>query len=364
MHTPTLARTALFTCAVAAALVSCTTTSAEPSAARQPAPDAPPRLPTTEPIAFRSAVRSIFQDRRGRYWFGSDKEGVARLDAAGFTMFTQARGLPGDQIRSIQEAADGTIWLGTGNGVARIDGDDVTAFPIAFDEPATVPGPPDRDTLWFGAGFHHGVLRRSEDAVAYLPLPPLPSSGSPGVTGITRGTDGSLWIASYGAVYRYDGDVGFSPLDGLDPGPMSGGELHIRSILADSRGHLWIGNNGLGVLHFDGQSTTDFSSEMGLVSPDGRRDSGPSPAGTLEHVFAIEEDRDGNIWFGDRDTGAWKYDGHEMTHYGLADGLPTLSVRDIHVDRDGTVLVALDGGVVQRLVNGRFEASFPTTNSK
>jgi hypothetical protein len=25
--------------------------------------------------------------------------------------------------------------------------------------------------------------------------------------------------------------------------------------------------------------------------------------------FAIEEDSEGNIWFGDRDTGAWKYDG-------------------------------------------------------
>jgi hypothetical protein len=33
--------------------------------------------------------------------------------------------------------------------------------------------------------------------------------------------------------------------------------------------------------------------------------------------FAIEEDSEGNIWFGDRDTGAWRYDGKTVmsSHY-------------------------------------------------
>jgi hypothetical protein len=31
--------------------------------------------------------------------------------------------------------------------------------------------------------------------------------------------------------------------------------------------------------------------------------------GQWNTFFAIEEDKEGNIWFGDRDTGAWKYDG-------------------------------------------------------
>ena len=35
----------------------------------------------------------------------------------------------------------------------------------------------------------------------------------------------------------------------------------------------------------------------------------------MEHVFAIEEDLEGNIWFGDRDSGAWKYDGKTLTNY-------------------------------------------------
>ena len=85
--------------------------------------------------------------------------------------------------------------------------------------------------------------------------------------------------------------------------------------------------------------------------------------GTLEHVFAIAEDDAGNIWFGDRDTGAWKYDGQSMTNYGIADGLPTLSIWDIHKDRHGTILVALDNGVVCRFLNGAFEPVFPRRQS-
>ncbi|MFD2200919.1 two-component regulator propeller domain-containing protein [Shivajiella indica] len=35
----------------------------------------------------------------------------------------------------------------------------------------------------------------------------------------------------------------------------------------------------------------------------------------LQAVFAMEEDSEGNIWFGDRDSGAWKYGGITLTNY-------------------------------------------------
>lgn len=44
--------------------------------------------------------------------------------------------------------------------------------------------------------------------------------------------------------------------------------------------------------------------------------------GTLEQVFTIEEDRQGNIWFGDRDAGIWKYDGENMLNYTRRMNLP------------------------------------------
>ena len=65
------------------------------------------------------------------------------------------------------------------------------------------------------------------------------------------------------------------------------GQLHVRSILKDSHGRLWIGNNGIGVLLVNAGATIDFSKDMGLVSPTSPRNGDLSPNGTLEHVFAI-----------------------------------------------------------------------------
>jgi hypothetical protein len=40
--------------------------------------------------------------------------------------------------------------------------------------------------------------------------------------------------------------------------------LHIRSVLADSKGRIWIGNNGIGVLLMKLDKTTHFQSETDL----------------------------------------------------------------------------------------------------
>ncbi|WP_456463483.1 two-component regulator propeller domain-containing protein [Lutibacter sp.] len=52
-----------------------------------------------------------------------------------------------------------------------------------------------------------------------------------------------------------------------------------------------------------GNSIVNFSYKNGLIHKNSPKNGNPSPAETLEHVFVIQEDSDGNIWFGDRDTG-------------------------------------------------------------
>ncbi|MBY0457599.1 MAG: hypothetical protein K2V38_09700, partial [Gemmataceae bacterium] len=48
------------------------------------------------------AVRSILEDSKGNFWFGSWKEGVCRFDGESFTYFTMEDGLSDNQIRSIR----------------------------------------------------------------------------------------------------------------------------------------------------------------------------------------------------------------------------------------------------------------------
>ena len=76
--------------------------------------------------------------------------------------------------------------------------------------------------------------------------------------------------------------------------------------------------------------------------------------GTLEHVFAIGEDVNGNLWFGDRDTGAWKYEGTQFTNYTQSNGLTTTHIWTIYRDRRNNMLFGMADGSVCRWTGERF----------
>ncbi|MEM9820077.1 MAG: two-component regulator propeller domain-containing protein [Bacteroidota bacterium] len=338
-----------------------------------PAPSAslskptPPSLDQSDSLKYIYGVRSILQDRQGNYWLGSHREGACVYDGENFTYFTIKEGLTDHQIRTIQEDAEGRIWFGTGNGVSSYQQESITnhnqpelfQLDLVPQDQAWALG---EQNLWFNASDRPGVYRYDGQKINYLSFPlEVDEEGhhSYSVTGFAKGQQGQLWIATYGAVIGYDGKD-FTIINaqslGLDP---NFGGLHVRSILEDSKGRLWIGNNGIGVLQKNEGKTINFSRAQGLIHRNSTGRGSLSPPGTLEHVFAITEDRHGNIWFGDRDTGVWKYDGQTMINYAIIDpSLPKQMVWHIYEDRQGNLLFAMaEGGVYQ--FNGKdFDRKF------
>ena len=69
-------------------------------------------------------VRSIFEDSRGRLWFGSEYDGIAVFGATQRAMIGELDGLAGPEVKAILEYPDGTFWLGTNGGLTRIEGFD------------------------------------------------------------------------------------------------------------------------------------------------------------------------------------------------------------------------------------------------
>lgn len=121
---------------------------------------------------------------------------------------------------------------------------------------------------------------------------------------------------------------------------------YIRSIFQDSRGHLWFGTIGEGVVRYDGKTLTYFS------SPDGFHQN---------TVYAINEDKNGNLWFG-TDQGVYKYGaagapGKSLPtgvaaqagfrNYNQKDGLSQLDItrKGILVDQSGRIWIGTHGGV-------------------
>jgi ligand-binding sensor domain-containing protein len=106
---------------------------------------------------------------------------------------------------------------------------------------------------------------------------------------------------------------------------------YIRSIFQDSKGHLWFGTLGEGVVRYDGKTLTYFSNPDGFIN---------------NTVYAINGDKNGNIWFG-TDEGIYKYNGKTFRNYNQKDGLNHIDIsrKGILVDKSGTVWVGTHGGV-------------------
>jgi ligand-binding sensor domain-containing protein len=317
-------------------------------------------------LQFTSGIRSIFQDSQGRYWFGSDNHGVAVLDGKEFTYFDISDGLSGNQVRSIQEYHDGTIWFGTNNGVSRFDGQRIRQHHVTEDDSGLAFNVSDftatysDEDLWFNAGTQPGVYRLHNQKLSYLQFP-RPDNADKQVYLLTdhdKGHQNTVWLATFSTVFSYNGNL----LPVLDDNSLNQikpiNRLHVRSIFEDSQGRLWIGNNGIGVLQKNGNTLINFSKKMGLIHPASQGNGHLSPAGTLEHVFAIEEDNAGHIWFADRDTGIWKYDGQTMTNYNTDKGLSSNNVKAIYQDNKGGLWVGLNDGGVYLYKGGVFERVF------
>lgn len=106
---------------------------------------------------------------------------------------------------------------------------------------------------------------------------------------------------------------------------------YIRSIFQDSKGNLWFGTLGEGVVKYDVKTLTYYSNPDGFIN---------------NTVYAINEDKNGNIWFG-TDQGVYKYDGKYFRNYNQQDGLSQneISRKGILVDRSGAVWVGTQSGV-------------------
>lgn len=315
----------------------------------------------SDSLQFTSGIRVILQDRKGNYWLGSHTEGACKFNGKTFEYFTIKEGLPDNQVRSIQEDSNGTIWFETANGPCSYDGKTIATYPKEEIRNTNSKWIKTKDDLWFTAGNTDGVYRYDGQQIYFLLFPfprPENTGGNNVVTSHATGKNNTEWIASYTGVYGYNG-IQFTITDDASLGlNMENGMLHVRSVLEDSKGRLWIGNNGIGVLLKEGNTTINFSEKQNLIHPESKRSGAKSPTGTLEHVFAIEEDSEGNIWFGDRDTGAWKFDGTIMTNYEIDNRLSSSMIWCIYKDNANNLLFGMANAGVYKFNGKTFEKVF------
>jgi ligand-binding sensor domain-containing protein len=305
--------------------------------------------PANATIEINSNIRCIFQDKNSDYWFGTNASGVYRYDGKSITQFTDRDGLYNNQVLNIQEDASGNIWFGTGLfGVSRFNGQFFASLTNKQNQEANGTlhkWETGTNDLWFYAGG--GVYRYTNDLLTYLPLaktiPDSKSSQTPAhklspyaVYCSLKDTKGSLWFGTQSqGVCRFDGKS-FTWLTekGL-AGPA------VLGIFEDSKGNLWFGNNGAGLFQYDGKTLRNITEENKL-SNNQFRVSGVSDSKALARIYAINEDKNGDLWIGTVDAGVWRYDGKAFTNYTTKNGLASNAVNTIYKDRKGDLWFGTD----------------------
>jgi|GEM_PF-2105013 len=271
-------------------------------------------------------VYCLFIDSRGSLWSGTTT-GLSRIDARGVRSFSTSDGLADGLVRAISEDALGRMWIGTDSGVTILDCGEkpVCATPAGLAGDAVMAICRDRENgMWIRHRRRRAELLETQRGSSSMGRRTACRESRSRRSALTaRDASGSV-TRGQGLNRRENGKWRFySGRDGLAGG-------FITSLLADSRGRLWIGSLDAGLqvmdqgkfipgdprgpasgrpvlsLFFDGQDGLWAGSDgYGIDAWRGGRWRRHGPAGGLKGsvITSLAQDRQGNLWAGSADNG-------------------------------------------------------------
>ncbi|MGH9759852.1 MAG: ligand-binding sensor domain-containing protein, partial [Blastocatellia bacterium] len=332
----------------------------------------------------------MYGDTKGNFWICTG-QGLVRFKDGRFVTFTRRDGLPSDNILRVYEDSTSSFWVLTDKALVKFDEGRFTTYSQSADLAGPGESVHSSDSFTEAFGTPEGNDSFREDKEGYLWIRTTRGlirfrDGAFRVFGAKEGIcdrelnahfvdrEGNLWIGTAGCgleLLKPAALTVYSKLDGLP-------DDEILCVLAAKDGSRWIGTHS-GLTHFASGKFTTYTTRDGLPSNavwsiaedhEGAlwigmlgRDGGgglakmkdgkiapfiPKDGGVPKWVTAIYEDRTNALYFGTWEEGLWRLKDERWTVYCAKDGFPGNStVRSIYEDRDGTLWIGSDGGVVQ-----------------
>lgn len=164
-------------------------------------------------------IRTVFRDRAGDRWIGTDGSGAFRIHGNRVEHLTTKHGLVNNYIRDFLQSTDGNIWIATDSGVSR----------------------------WFAGNIRSYQM---QDGLCYF-----------NVRSLLQDKRGDIWIGTERGLSRLRGDV-FQHDEATQ-------ELHdekVWSMHEDEDGALWFATNTDGLFRWKAGRMTHLTTAQGLVS--------------------------------------------------------------------------------------------------
>ncbi|TAL61491.1 MAG: hypothetical protein EPN85_04665 [Bacteroidetes bacterium] len=262
-------------------------------------------------IESKKTINCILQDKQGTVWFGTEGQGLIKMENArqndsvgsgNFTQLTSKEGLAGDIVNALMEDKEGTIWIGTTNGITLVKGGKYSAA-------------------------NPGAVLSSYEGL-------LPSNS---IRSLLLDSKGNIWVGtSDKGVMRINSDKQkkvYNASNGL-------ANEHIRVIFEDANGTVFLGTYGGGVSKYlpqleangyKGPIFQNISFKHGLSN---------------DRVLSIIQDREKNIWIGTY-LNLNQYFDEQFEIYGNNEGLDNSLIWTVIQDKKGNFWVGTEGGLVQ-----------------
>lgn len=282
------------------------------------------------------------QDKSGNIWLATNGDGIYLFDGKTFTNYREEDGLDNNIVYAILEDSKGNIWVGTKTGLNRCDFNKdlnyrktFTPIPIQISEhhffsSTNLPGvnPPTLNGVWSMMLDNDGTIWMGTDDGVYcydgrkftrfLDNKEVSNTDSlqlKAIFSILKDSKGHVWFTACAAegISRFDG----KKLTNVIPYENIG---RTDRVIEDNKGIFWFAAVFKGVCRYDGIQFANniFSDKI---------NHGPCN---------ILEDNEGNLWF-DTQEGLGFYDGKIFKVLTEQDGLPNKSLSPLLKDNSGNL---------------------------
>jgi len=243
-------------------------------------------------------IRNVLRDRDRSLWIGTDGYGLYHLTPSAIDHFDIGRGLVNNYVRSLTQARDGSIWIGTDYGVNHLDGKGIHSF-------------------------------NSQNGLAY-----------DSIRSIVEDRAGDLWIGT---------DHGLSHLRGGafldDAATRALSKQKVWSIFQDSDGGMWFGTRGAGLFSYLHGRITQYGTTRGLVS---------------NSIYCILEDAKKRLWLSTPNA-VMLVDREELTLQADNQVRP-ISMRIYSANRGGSTMQLYGGTQSSGTITREGDGCFPATH--
>ena len=305
-----------------------------------------------------NSVSSIYRDRAGVLWVGTETGGLSTLDFRQ-AQFGSYRHRPGNRgslspglVTAIHQDRNGILWAGfTPFALDRLDRKtgQITHY---------LPGSGSKNALGKGSALRHNIYRdaqgylwlggwgvldrfdeRSGQFTHYYHKPDDPNSLlSNEILCIYEDRNGRLWLGQVSGLSRFDpATEKFTNYRNNPAEPASLGDNGVSAIYQERSGTLWFGTWKGTLSRFDDKTNTFVNLRADSRDPHKLRGA---------RIDAIHEDQAGILWVGTTD-GLYRYnrENETFTHYTENQGLPSSAIQCILDDRSGRIWLGTKKGI-------------------